>query len=132
MNSISMYVPKKTETEVFLLKLGMRPNLVGFPQMVEAIRLWCECVSPECVVPQVTKVIYPVIALRHEVAPWSIERNLRYVLRVLSEDNSAARLREVLHAEPRAASGIFRVSEFLALAALALQEPYVPWFDIVA
>lgn len=129
---IPMCVPKKTETEAFLLKLGMRANLVGFPQMVEAIELWCESVSPESVVPQVTKVILPVIAKRHDVAPWSIERNLRYVLRLLSEDNSTAKLREALHAEPHAASGIYTVSEFLALAALALQEPYVPWFEVVA
>ena len=106
-----------------LLSLGVRPNLLGFSYLADAI-LICYNYPWERKI-FLTKEIYPEIAYKYGTTPSRVERAMRHAIEHMSEAVDYDMIASILNTQTSVNKGKFTNGEFIHLCVtkLKMDEP---------
>ena len=107
----------KTRTERIedkLLALGVKPNLLGFGYLVDAVEIWMERGRSR----EITKVLYPEIADRRGTTNLRVERAIRHAIEIAADCTPYEDMLEILGTTTNMNKGKLTNGEFIATLAL--------------
>jgi two-component system response regulator (stage 0 sporulation protein A) len=106
--------PRRDRIEDKLLALGVRPNLLGFGCLVDAVEIWMERGRSR----EITKVLYPEIADRRGTTGSRVERAIRHAIEMAADCCGYEDMMEILGTTTTPEKGKLTNGEFIATLAL--------------